>query len=224
MPRYSVIIPARNEAGCLGATLEGLQAARRRGCEVLLADGGSVDGTVAAAAHQADQVLECAPGRARQMNRGAARAAGAVLVFLHADTLLPGDFDLALNQRRVGAENWGWFTARLASERPVFRCIETLMNLRSRLTRIATGDQAIFVGRRLFQRLGGYADLPLMEDIELCARLRRLAPPVRMEQPALSSARRWETHGVIRTILLMWKLRCWYALGANPAALARQYD
>lgn len=223
MQKYSVIIPALNEADCLANALERLQAARGRGHEVILADGGSVDATRELAQGRVDQILECDPGRGRQMNRGAEIATGGVYVFLHADTLLSPDFDRILDNLFVSENDWGRFDIRLSGEQPVFRCIETMMNIRSRLTGIATGDQAIFAGRQIFQEIKGYAELPLMEDLELTARLKKNSPPVCVAEKVISSSRRWEKNGALKTILLMWKLRLRYALGHDPQALARAY-
>ena len=223
MQKYSVIIPALNEADCLTDALERLQAARGRGHEVILADGGSVDATRELAQGRVDQILECDPGRGRQMNRGAEIATGGVYVFLHADTLLSPDFDRTLDNLFVSENDWGRFDIRLSGEQPVFRCIETMMNIRSRLTGIATGDQAIFAGRQIFQEIKGYAELPLMEDLELTARLKKNSPPVCVAEKVISSSRRWEKNGALKTILLMWKLRLRYALGHDPQALARAY-
>lgn len=223
MQKYSVIIPALNEADCLTDALERLQAARSRGHEVILADGGSVDATRELAQGRVDQILECDPGRGRQMNRGAKIATGGVYVFLHADTLLGPDFDRTLDNLFVSENDWGRFDIRLSGEQPVFRCIETMMNIRSRLTGIATGDQAIFAGRQIFQEIKGYAELPLMEDLELTARLKKNSPPVCVAEKVISSSRRWEKNGAMKTILLMWKLRLRYALGHDPQALARAY-
>ena len=224
MQKYSVIIPALNEADCIGATLERLQVARARGHEVILVDGGSADDTRAIAAPAVDRVAQCAPGRGAQMNLGARLATGEVCVFLHADTLLPADFDRLLDARGVDGNVWGSFDIRLSGAHFMFRGIERYMNLRSRLTDVVMGDQAIFIGLRLFGELNGYADIPLMEDIELTRRLKKQAKPVRIRQPVLSSSRRWEQQGIIRTGLLSWKLRFCYAIGVEPHRLARQYN
>ena len=224
MEKYSVIIPALNEADYTGATLERLQAARARGHEVILVDGGSADDTCARAAPLVDRVAQCAPGRGAQLNLGAQLATGGVYVFLHADTLLPVDFDRVLDAHGVDGNAWGSFDIRLSGAHVMFRIIEKYMNLRSRLTSVVMGDQAIFVGCRLFSELNGYADIPLMEDIELTRRLKQRTPPLRIRQPVLSSSRRWEQHGIVRTGLLGWKLRLCYAMGVAPQSLARQYE
>ena len=223
MQKYSVIIPALNEADYIGQTLERLQPARARGHEVILVDGGSTDETCAVAEGTVDRILQCDPGRARQMNCGAQFASGEIFVFLHADTLAPIEFDQLLDVRGACAHAWGSFDIRLSGSHVLFRCIERLMNLRARATGIVMGDQAIFAGRDLFRQLNGYADIPLMEDIELSRRLKRVSPSIRIEQPVVSSSRRWERNGIARTTLLSWKLRCWYAIGVNPHKLVRQY-
>ena len=221
--KLSIIIPALNEAGTIAPCLRALQGLRSRGHELIVVDGGSGDGTPQLAGQLADTVIHSARGRGAQMNRGAAAAYGEVLVFLHADTLLPPDADSILAQHLPGGPAWGRFEVRLSGERFVFRIIEFLMNLRSRLTGIATGDQAMFVTRDLFRQSGGFADLELMEDIEFSARLKRRAPPLCLRDRVLTSSRRWEERGVMRTILGMWWLRLRYALGANPAHLSREY-
>ena len=223
MQKYSVIIPALNEANYIGATLERLQPARARGHEVILVDGGSADDTCGIAARAVDRVLQCGANRGAQMNRGAQAAGGDILVFVHADTLVPGDFDRILDGRGVSVDAWGSFDVRLTGGHIMFRCIERFMNLRSRLTGVVMGDQAIFTGRRLFNRVNGYADIPLMEDIELTGRLKKISPPIRIGQPVVSSSRRWEQRGIARTVLLSWILRFRYATGADPHTLAGKY-
>jgi rSAM/selenodomain-associated transferase 2 len=219
----SVVIPARNEAGNIAATLAPLQALRRRGHEVIVVDGGSGDATVTQAQPLADQVIASAPGRARQMNAGAQAAHGEVLWFLHADTLAPLDADRLLLAALDSGAVWGRFDVRLSGRQPLLRVVERLMNLRSCLSGIATGDQGLFVRRAAFDAVGGFPDQPLMEDIALSARLKRLGRPSCLRTPLITSSRRWEERGILRTILLMWRLRLLYALGADPARLARLY-
>jgi len=223
MSWLSIVVPTLNEAQNIVPLLTGLQPLRVRGVEVVVADGGSSDGTPALAAPLADQVLSAAQGRARQMNAGAARATGVALLFLHADTRLPDDalraVDFALNRHR-----WGRFDVRFDSRRPLLRLVARMMNLRSRLTGIATGDQALFVTRAAFQAVGGFPEQRLMEDIELSRRLKRMGSPACLKTPVITSARRWEEHGAWRTILLMWRLRWAYWRGATPELLARHYD
>jgi rSAM/selenodomain-associated transferase 2 len=157
------------------------------------------------------------------MSAGARTAAGDVLWFLHADSrVLPGAQSQLLDACRAGAI-WGRFDVRLAGHRPLLRLVERMMNWRSRLTGIATGDQGIFVTRAAFEAVGGFPPIPLMEDVALSKALRRQARPVCLSGPILTSSRRWEENGILRTILLMWRLRLAYALGADPRRLADLY-
>jgi rSAM/selenodomain-associated transferase 2 len=225
MKRLSIIIPTLNEAEGIVATLESLTELRCRGHEVIVVDGGSSDGTADLALGLADCVLAASPGRAGQMNAGARAAAGDVLLFLHADSRLPDAADnLVAQGLAAGASVWGRFDARIATMHPMLRVVETMMNLRSRLTHICTGDQGIFVCREAFEAIGGYPNQALMEDIAISARLRRVSAPLCLRQMCTTSARRWENRGVLRTIVLMCWLRLQYALGVAPARLARAYE
>jgi rSAM/selenodomain-associated transferase 2 len=222
--RLSIIIPALNEAEGIVATLESLGELRRRGHEVIVVDGGSGDGTASLAAVFADRVLAASTGRAGQMNAGARASTGEVLLFLHADSRLPDGADrLVLHGLAASGLVWGRFDVRITASHTLLRVVETMMNLRSRLTHICTGDQGIFVRREAFDAVGGYPDQELMEDLAISARLRRVSAPLCLRQHCLTSARRWESQGVLRTVVLMWWLRLQYALGAAPARLARGY-
>ena len=222
-PELSIIMPVLDEAPQIVARLQALQPLRAAGAELVVADGGSSDGTAQLAAPLADRVLIARRGRAAQMNAGAAASRGRTLLFLHADTTLPAAALPALHAAVDGGASWGRFDVRIAGRHPLLRVVERMMNWRSRLTGIATGDQAIFVRRAVFESLGGYPELPLMEDIALCAALKRQAAPACLRATVTTSARRWEQHGVLRTILLMWRLRAAWFLGADPARLARRY-
>lgn len=221
----SIIIPLLNEAQSLPDVLARLTAARREDVEVIVVDGGSSDDSAAIAKAAGFTVIRAERGRALQMNAGAAAAAGDVLLFLHADTHLPERFGTLIRDALgSGRHVWGRFDVRISGRSWMLLVVARLMNLRSRLTGIATGDQALFVTRAAFQRVGGFPKQPLMEDIELSKRLRRLSPPACLAQPVTTSGRRWESRGVWRTILLMWRLRWRYWRGASPEQLAREYQ
>ena len=222
MNRVSIIVPTFNEADNIVATLLPLQTLRQQGHEIIIADGGSDDATLELASPLADQILNAPRGRARQMNAGAQQASGEVLLFLHADTQLPENF-MALINTALQTKQWGRFDVRLTGKQPLLRVVESMMNWRSRISGIATGDQAIFVKRELFENIGGYADIPLMEDIDLSKRLKRQGRPFFINTPLITSSRRWEQHGIFKTILLMWRLRLAYFFGAKPEQLARLY-
>lgn len=219
--KLSIIVPALDEAAGIQATLQALAPLRQRGHEVIVVDGGSSDETAALAAAGADRVVSASRGRARQMNAGAGFAAGEALVFLHADTRLPLQADRLIGQA-LERRSWGRFDVRIEGGLAL-ALVAFLMNWRSRLTGIATGDQAIFARRSAFESIGGFPDLPLMEDIEISTRLKRLSPPACIRQRAVTSGRRWQRHGVLPTILLMWRLRLAYFFGARPDELARRY-
>jgi rSAM/selenodomain-associated transferase 2 len=223
MPSLSVIVPALNEAGHIRQTLSDLAPARRQGHEVIMVDGGSTDATISEAGDLADQVIEAARGRASQMNAGARAAHGDLLWFLHADTRVPPQaFDALLVAADTGAR-WGRFDVRLSGRQWLLRIVERSMNWRSCITGIATGDQGIFVTRKAFEQVGRYPDIPLMEDIALSKALKRIARPACVGVRLVTSSRRWEEKGVLRTVALMWRLRLAYATGTSPAQLVRRY-
>lgn len=222
--QLSIVIPVLNEAGLIKACLASLQELRRRGHEVIVVDGGSRDRTAEIAGPLADKVLRTGKGRARQMNAGAAAAAGNVYVFLHADTLFQFDVAHILAANVKTGLAWGRFDLCLSGQHPLLRIIEFFINLRSRFTGIATGDQAIFVTRELFDRAGGFPSIPLMEDIELSRQLKKHCRPICLKNKVITSSRRWEQYGIIRTVLKMWLLRFKYHMGINPAVLAQEYE
>jgi rSAM/selenodomain-associated transferase 2 len=225
--RLAIVVPVLNEAATIEAALQRLAPLRGRGARVIVVDGGSSDDTAARAAPLADRVLAAPRGRALQMNAGAQAEeamAADVLLFLHADTRLPEQADRLLARALAdGAHSWGRFDVRLDADGWPLRLVEALMNWRSRATGIATGDQAIFVTRSAFTWLHGFAPLPLMEDVDFCSRAKRLTKPAALRDRVVTSARRWQQHGVWRTVALMWRLRLAYFFGADPAALARRY-
>ena len=212
--RLSVVVPVLNEAAGIRAAFEALAPLRARGHEVIVVDGGSSDSTADIAAGLCDRVLSAPRGRAAQMNAGARAANGDMLLFLHADTRLPADFTIP------DSAVWGRFDVRIDGRHPLLKVVACAMNLRSRLTGIATGDQAMFVRRAVFP---GFPEIPLMEDVALSKVLKQRGRPTCLHEKVTTSGRRWEERGVLRTILLMWRLRLLYFLGARPEDLARRY-
>jgi rSAM/selenodomain-associated transferase 2 len=219
MQRISIVVPALNEAQGIEACLAALAPLRARGHEVIVADGGSADGTARLAAPLADRVIRAPRGRAAQMNAGAAAAAGEALLFLHADSFLPPEAD-ALVLEALETHAWGRFDVAIDSDDPRLAVIAYFMNRRSRLTGLATGDQAIFVRRADF---AGFPAIALMEDVAFSRAMKRVSPPACLAARVRTSARRWESKGVARTVLLMWRLRFAYWRGADPDELARRY-
>jgi rSAM/selenodomain-associated transferase 2 len=222
-PALTIVMPALNEAAGIAATLQALQPLRARGVEVVLADGGSSDGTADLAAPWVDTVTASPRGRALQMNTGAAQARADALLFLHADTRLPPLAETLTLQALATGACWGRFDVSIEGRPGMLRVVAALMNLRSRLSGIATGDQAIFVTRAAFDRVGGFPVQPLMEDIEISRRLKRLGRPACLRAKVRTSGRRWEQRGVWRTVWLMWRLRWRYWRGESPAILAEAY-
>ena len=222
MARLTIVLPVLDEAAIVVGALQALAPLRRRGAEIIVADGGSGDGTANLARPLADRVIAAPRGRGAPMNAGAAIGTGEMLLFLHADTALPKNAD-RLIARALARRAWGRFDLRIAGRHPLLSVVARMINWRSRLTGIATGDQAIFVTREAFYAVGGFPDLPLMEDIAISRRLKRLCRPACIGTPVVTSGRRWEYHGVLRTILLMWRLRLAYYFGAEPARLAVRY-
>jgi len=224
-PRLSVIIPTLNEAGRIAGLLQDLAPLRAQGHEVILVDGGSDDRTRDIATVHVDRLLQAERGRATQLNAGAQVATGDILWFLHADTRVPPAAAARLIQACREGRTWGRFNVRLSGSHWLLRIVEAAMNLRSCVTAVATGDQGIFVRRERFAAVGGFPAIPLMEDIALSRLLRRHARPGCIRQPRLqTSSRRWEQRGIIPTVLLMWRLRLAYAMGAAPGDLARRYQ
>jgi len=222
-PALCIVVPVLDEAPTLAPRLQALQTYRQRGARVVVVDGGSQDDTLEIARQHADLALLAPRGRAAQMNAGAAACPADVLLFLHADTVLPDNADVLVRRATLGPFFWGRFDVRIESPRPLLRVVSTMMNLRSRWTGIATGDQALFVRHDLFRQVGGFPELPLMEDIAISRALKRHGPPACLRESVTTSARRWERHGVWRTIFLMWRLRAAYFFGADPRQLAIQY-
>ena len=217
----SVIIPVLNEALQIPLTLEPLQPLRGKQIEVIVVDGGSDDETVLVATPLADKILHSHRGRAKQMNLGAAQATGTTLLFLHADTCLPSPLDQTIQS--ITDPSWGRFNVQLNDPHWMYKIIAKMMNWRSCITGIATGDQAMFVKRDLFERLGGFADIPLMEDIELSRRLLKLGRPSCLRKRVLVSTRYWQNHGMILSVIKMWLLRSAYFLGVSPHRLMKIY-
>jgi rSAM/selenodomain-associated transferase 2 len=220
--KFSIIIPTFNEASTIQSCLFALQTLRDH-AEIIVVDGGSADNTFGLATAYADKVLSSEQGRAKQMNYGAEQATGDILLFLHADTQLPEHALSLIVQQLTAQQPWGRFDIQLCGDSVLFTVIAFMMNWRSRLTGIATGDQVLFVSKTVFNAVGCYPDIALMEDIALSGALKKISPPVCLKAKVKSSARRWQHHGIYKTILLMWSLRLRYWLGQNPHYLAELY-
>ena len=218
----AIVVPMLDEAATLPALLVHLAGWRARGCEVVLVDGGSRDDSVEMARAAGFRVLIAERGRARQLNAVAQACGRARLLFLHADTRLPEAAD-AMVCAALAVQAWGRFDVHIDGRPRMLRVVAALMNLRARLSGIATGDQAIFVRRDVFEAVGGFPDQPLMEDIELSCRLLRVSRPACLRARVRTSGRRWEQRGVWRTIALMWRLRWAYWRGVPAERLAEAY-
>lgn len=222
--KISIIIPVLNEAEHIADALKSLDPYRSDGHEVIVIDGGSSDDTVSIAGQYADEVLRSDAGRAIQMNHGIDAAQGDALLFLHADTRLPDNAIANIIDALEDGYFWGRFNVRLSGHHFMFRVIEQMMNLRSCVTGVATGDQAIFVSRESVEIVGDYPQLPLMEDIVFSKRLRSIGWPACVRQQVVTSSRRWEDKGILPTVLLMWRLRLLFFLGVSAEKLAQQYQ
>jgi rSAM/selenodomain-associated transferase 2 len=219
--KFSIIIPTLNEEKTIASCLLPLQPLRNN-CEIIIVDAGNASSNFPHA-HLADKIISSKKGRARQMNLGASHAGGDVLIFLHADTFLP-DNALQLIEQHLGNKQWGRFDIQLSGDHFMLNIIAWMMNRRSRLTGIATGDQTIFVTRQAFAATGQYPEIALMEDIALSKALKKISPPLCLDAKVTSSGRRWEHFGVYRTILLMWTLRLRYFFNTDPQRLAELYS
>jgi len=221
--KISIIIPVLNEAQTIELFLQKLQPLRQQGHELVLVDGKSQDGTPALARPLVDRMMSSEKGRARQQGLGAKMATGQVLLFLHADTELPEQAAQTILLNLSKGYFWGRFNVRLSGRHWLFRIIEAMMNWRSCLTGIATGDQAIFVSKILYNDVGGMPQIELMEDIEFSKRLVRLSKPACLKSTVVTSSRRWEQNGVLQTVLFMWFMRLQYFFGVKPEQLAKRY-
>ncbi|MFT6389886.1 MAG: rSAM/selenodomain-associated transferase 2 [Cellvibrionaceae bacterium] len=222
MTQISIIIPVFNEASVIESQLHSLQVSFEPSCEIIVVDGGSTDGTMELAANLTNLVIQSkVKGRAAQMNAGAAIAKGRILLFLHSDTQLPQSTERSLTS--LTENQWGFFPLKLSGKPTILRLIEKMINWRSRLSSIATGDQSLFIGRKLFWDNAGYADIPLMEDVDISKRLKKQSSPIILLEPVITSSRRWEAKGIYATILLMWRLRFLYFIGVPPTTLIKHY-
>ena len=224
MTLHTIVIPTLNEETEIQTCLVQLQGLRKEGFEVIVVDGGSVDNTSQLLTGLCDQFISNRRGRAAQMNAGARQAKGEFIFFLHVDTQLPEEFSKLIPPAETETFCWGRFDVTLSGKHWSFRIIESMMNLRSRLTGIATGDQVIFVSRKLFQEVDGFPEIALMEDIAMSRKLKNICSPLCLKQKVITSSRRWEKHGIVSTIFKMWWLRLSYFVGVDPVRLARQYD
>lgn len=222
-PRISIVIPVLNEGGQLVERLQALQSFRSQ-CQLLVVDGGSSDASATIAAPWVDLVMIGSRGRALQMNMGAGQAEAELLLFLHADTCLPHNAVSSIVEAINNGAQWGRFNVKFDNPQLIFKLIALMMNVRSKLTGIATGDQALFMTRTIFQQVGGFPEIALMEDIALSTQLKRIGKPACLKAKVTTSARRWQQRGIIKTIVLMWRLRLCFYMGVEADQLAKFYD
>lgn len=218
----SIIIPVLNEEKSVKALLQQLQIYRKQGHEIIVVDGGSSDKTVSVSKSLADKVISSEAGRALQMNDGVQAATKDILWFLHADTLI-SDNAVKYIQQSLNRSDWGRFNIKLSGSHFLFRVIETMINIRSCLSGVATGDQGIFVKKKIFESVNGYPNISLMEDVALSKKLKSISKPVCLKDELTTSSRRWEEKGILSTVLLMWRLRFLYWIGVSADKLAKQY-
>lgn len=223
VPQTAVVVPVLNEAQGVNAVMQQARQLMAQGAHIVFVDGGSADGTPHLLRQNGFEVLVSGTGRARQMNTGARHAPGGILLFLHADTTLPEAALDHVAHALAGRRVWGRFDVHIAGHSRWLPMVAFMMNRRSRCSGIATGDQALFMTRAAFDAVGGFPELPLMEDIEMSRALKRLSRPVCLRCKATTSGRRWDTRGVWRTILLMWRLRWAYWRGTSAEDIARAY-
>lgn len=224
----SIIIPTLNEAQHITDIIRNIKtAAQSDDYELIVSDGESLDNTITTAKSICDKVVAVAsePGRGNQLNEGAMRASGDIFLFVHADTLLPVNFDVLITDimDNKGPDSWGFFNVKLSGSNKAFRVIEKFINIRSRLTSISTGDQCLFLTKDVFKKISGFKKLPIMEDVDISKRLKFICNPVIIPTPVVTSSRRWEQYGIIRTVLLMWVLRFMFFIGVNPDTLKSYY-
>lgn len=219
----SIIIPVRNEASHLPSLLNALQKRKSENTEVIVVDGCSEDDTLNVICQRKNRILHSEPGRAQQMNTGARHAKGEYLWFLHADSKVDFDFE-SIIESGLKNKKWGWFNVRLSNTKIIFRVIESMMNYRSKITSVATGDQGIFIHKNIFIEQGLFPSIALMEDVKFSKKIRSSESPFISDTPLETSARRWEENGPIRTIFKMWTLRLLFFIGASPNWLNKQYN
>ena len=222
--KLSIIIPSFNEEDNILNTLNAVQVLRKAGHEMILVDGGSTDRTLDLAQGLVDTIIKSEKGRAKQMNAGAKEAQGDILIFLHADTVLPKNIEnVIIESLSYSKCVWGRFNVQLSGKSLAFRIIETLMNKRSCLTSIATGDQAIFIQKNMFYEINGFPEIPLMEDIEISKKLKHYSKAICIKERVITSSRRWEENGILRTVLLMWSIRLAWFFGISAEQLKKRY-